>query len=68
MSSSEKELVVQDLDARLGKLSDISCGAFMEDGSPTLIIDVEDMVRSMDQLLSGGTIGHLPDVHRGVRM
>ena len=57
----EKELVVQDLDARLGKLSDISCGAFMEDGSPTLIIDVEDMVRSIDKLLSGGTIEHLPE-------
>lgn len=57
----EKELVVQDLDARLGKLSDISCGAFMEDGSPTLIIDVEDMVRSIDKLLSGGPVGHLPE-------
>ncbi len=50
----ERELVVQELDARLGKVPDISAGAFMEDGSPILIVDVEDMVRSIDTILSGG--------------
>lgn len=52
----EKELVVQELDARLGKVSDIIAGALMEDGTPVLIIDVEDMVRSIDNLLSGGRL------------
>lgn len=52
----QKEIVVQELDKRLGKVSDISAGAFMEDGSPLLIIDVEDMVRSIDLLLSGGRL------------
>lgn len=55
----QKEIVVQELDSRLGKVSDINSGAFMEDGSPLLIIDVEDMVRSIDLLLSGGRIQQL---------
>jgi len=45
-----RELVVQPLDVRLGKIKDISAGALMEDGSPVLIVDVEDMIRSMEKL------------------
>lgn len=52
----EKELVVQKLDPRLGKVEDIAAGAFLEDGSPILIIDVEDLVRSIDNLLTGGRV------------
>jgi two-component system sensor histidine kinase and response regulator WspE len=49
----EKELVVQNLDSRLGKIPNISAGALMEDGSPILIVDVEDIIRSIENLLSG---------------
>jgi two-component system sensor histidine kinase and response regulator WspE len=56
---SEKELVVQDMDPILGKVPDIYGGAFMEDGSPVLIIDVEDTVRSIDKLLSKGDLHSL---------
>jgi two-component system sensor histidine kinase and response regulator WspE len=49
----ERELVVQPLDAQLGKIKDIAAGALMEDGSPVLIVDTEDMIRSMDRLASG---------------
>lgn len=52
----EKELVVQELDSRLGKVPNISAGALMEDGSPVLIIDIEDITRSIDHLLSGGRL------------
>lgn len=52
----EKELVVQELDPLLGKVPNISTGAFMEDGSPILILDVEDLMRSIDVLLSGGRL------------
>ncbi len=55
----EKELVVQELDARLGKVSDISAGALMEDGSPVLIIDVDDIVHSIDLLLSGAGVAKI---------
>ena len=55
----ERELVVQPLDARLGKIKDISAGALMEDGSPVLIVDVEDMIRSVDKLVSGGRLSKI---------
>src|SRR5262245_41294036 len=49
----ESDLVVQPLDPRLGKVPDISTAALLEDGSPILIIDIEDMVHSVDNLLGG---------------
>jgi len=52
----ERELVVQPLDPRLGKIKDITAGALMEDGSPVLIVDVEDMMRSVDKLVAGGRL------------
>jgi two-component system sensor histidine kinase and response regulator WspE len=52
----ERDLVVRPLDERLGKVPDISAVAFMEDGSPVLIIDVEDMVRSIDKLSSAARL------------
>ena len=51
------ELVVQPLDARLGKVKDISAAALMEDGSPILIVDVDDLLRSIETLASAGLIG-----------
>ncbi len=49
----ECDLVVRPLDPRLGKVSDVSSMAIMLDGSPVLIFDVEDLVRSIDALLNG---------------
>ena len=53
----ERELVVLPLDAKLGKLQDIAAGALMEDGSPLLILDVDDVLRSAERLLSAGIAG-----------
>jgi len=53
----ERELVVHPLDARLGKVKDIAAGTLKEDGSPVLIVDVEDMVVSLDKLASAGDLG-----------
>jgi two-component system sensor histidine kinase and response regulator WspE len=47
-----RELVVQPLDPRLGKIKDLGAAAVMEDGSPILIVDAEDMIRSMEKLSS----------------
>ena len=49
----ECDLVVRPLDPRLGKVPDISSVAVTLEGSPVLIFDVEDLVRSIDNLLSG---------------
>jgi two-component system sensor histidine kinase and response regulator WspE len=52
----ERELVVHALDARLGKIKDVAAGALMEDGSPALILDVEDLIRSIGKLASTGNL------------
>jgi two-component system, chemotaxis family, sensor histidine kinase and response regulator WspE len=56
----ERELVVQPLDEQLGKIKDIAAGALMEDGAPVLIVDADDMIRSMDRLVSGGRLDSVP--------
>ena len=53
---SEQNLVVRPLDARLGKIPNISAGAVLDDGSPVVIFDVDDLVRSIHQLLGSGKI------------
>jgi two-component system sensor histidine kinase and response regulator WspE len=55
----ERELVVQPLDSRLGKVKDITAAALMEDGSPVLIIDTEDMLDSIDRLVSSGRLARV---------
>ena len=49
----ERDLEVRPLDPRLGKVPDISSASVLENGDPVLIIDVEDLVRSIDSLLTG---------------
>ena len=55
----ERELVVQPLDSRLGKVQDISAAALMEDGSPVLIVDADDVVRSIEKLVSVAPIARI---------
>lgn len=62
----ERELVVHALDPRLGKIKDISAGALMEDGSPVLIIDVEDMLRSVQKLIASGHLSQAQPGHAAV--
>lgn len=52
----ERMLVVQPLDARLGKIKDIAAGALMENGDPVLIVDVDDLVRSVEKIVSAGAL------------
>ena len=54
----ERMLVVQPLDARLGKIRNITAGALMENGDPVLIADVDDWLRSVERLVSGGALRH----------
>ncbi|MEA5535305.1 hybrid sensor histidine kinase/response regulator [Crocosphaera sp. XPORK-15E] len=55
----EKSLVVRPLDPRLGKVQDITGAALLEDGSPILIVDVLDLVRSLDKMLANISISHV---------
>lgn len=61
--SGERDLVVRPLDPRLGKVRDISASALMDDGSPVLIVDVSDLVRSIDNALSIWQLSPV-DIHK----
>jgi two-component system, chemotaxis family, sensor histidine kinase and response regulator WspE len=49
----ERDLEVRPLDPRLGKVPDISSASLLENGDPVLIVDVEDLVRNIDNVLTG---------------
>ncbi len=52
----QRQISVQPLDSRLGKVQDVSATSLMEDGSPLLILDVDDVVRSIDHIVKGGRL------------
>ncbi len=57
----ERDIAVHLLDPRLGKIKDISAATLLENGEPALIVDIEDMIRSIEILVSGerlSKIGH----------
>ncbi len=69
----ERSLVVHTLDPRLGKVQDISAASVLENGEPCLIVDVDDMLRSIDILIAGGRLDRIRDseataVHNGKRI
>jgi two-component system, chemotaxis family, sensor histidine kinase and response regulator WspE len=51
---AEEDLVVRPLDARLGSVPHISAAAIRSDGVPVLVVDVDDLLRSVKQSLQGG--------------
>jgi two-component system sensor histidine kinase and response regulator WspE len=61
----ERELVIKPLDPRLGKIKDISSGALLDDGSPVLIIDVEDLICSVEKSIEAGTLSGVKSGNSG---
>lgn len=57
----EQDLVVQTLDGRFGKLKNVAAGSILEDGSPVLILDVEDLHLSIERICE---VGRLDNVRR----
>ncbi len=60
----QRELAVQTIDPRLDKIQDISSSALLEDGSTVLIVDVDDVVQTIDLLVKGGRLGNLEVAER----
>jgi two-component system, chemotaxis family, sensor histidine kinase and response regulator WspE len=52
----EHDLVVRPLDSRLGRVEDISAAAVLTDGTTALIVDVDDMIRSVERLIRSGDL------------
>ena len=55
----EQSLAVQPIDPVFGKLRDISSAALLDDGAPVLILDVADLLLSIDKLLQEGALHQL---------
>ena len=56
----ERDLRVAPLDPRLGKVPNLNSSSVLENGWPVLIIDVEDLIRSIDNLSTGRRLKKLP--------
>jgi two-component system sensor histidine kinase and response regulator WspE len=56
---AELSLAVQPLDPIFGKLPDISAAALLDDGAPVVILDVPDLLLSIDKLLGEGGLRQL---------
>lgn len=52
----EQDLVIHKIDSRLGKIKDISSASVLGNGDPVLIFDVEDLIRSIDDIITGGRL------------
>jgi two-component system sensor histidine kinase and response regulator WspE len=48
----ERELVVRPLDPKLGRVRNISAAALLPDLAPVLIVDVDDLLRSIEHLVA----------------
>ena len=59
MIEGENSLAVQSLEAIFGKMRDISAAALLDDGSPVLILDVADLLVSIDKLTGEGHLQRL---------
>ena len=59
----ERDLEVRPLDRRLGKIADINSASLLENGDPVLIVDVEDLVLSIDNMLMGRRLSRVDFEH-----
>jgi len=55
----EESLAVQAIDPVFGKMRDISAAALLDDGEPVLILDVPDLLLSIEKLLEEGSLHQL---------
>ncbi|MFZ4876982.1 hybrid sensor histidine kinase/response regulator [Janthinobacterium sp. Mn2066] len=55
----EQSLAVQAIDPIFGKMRDISAAALLDDGEPVLILDVPDLLLSIEKLLHEGGLRQL---------
>ena len=64
----ELDLVVRPLDSRLGRIPNLSASAILDNGNPVLILDVEDLLRSIDQILAQGKLQRSVNLHRNTAL
>jgi len=55
----ERGLALRPLDPRLGKVKDINSSALTDDGEPILVFDVDDLIQSIQAIISGKNIAKI---------
>ena len=55
----ERGLALRPLDSRLGKVKDINSSALTDDGEPILVFDVDDLIQSVQDIISGKDIAKI---------
>ncbi len=63
----QRDLVVLPFHPRLGKVPNLSAGAILEDGTPVLMLDADDLVRSIDTLIGRGALQKVGQQGRAAR-
>ena len=61
----EQNLAVVPIDSRLGLLRGVEAGALLDDGSPVLIIDLDDLMTTADKLLGAGQVERVARLSEG---
>ena len=61
---AETDLVVRPLDPRLGRVPNVAAAAILDDGSPVLIVDADDLVSAMQSRRFGPArvVAHAPSL------
>ncbi len=57
----EHELSIKPIDSKIGKIRDISSAAILDNGDPVLVIDVDDIIRSIENLISDKRLHQIQD-------
>jgi two-component system sensor histidine kinase and response regulator WspE len=60
-----RDLIIQPVNKCLGKIKDISSASMLEDGTPVFILDIDDMICSMDLLISEKRLYRIEDLLPG---
>jgi two-component system sensor histidine kinase and response regulator WspE len=55
----EQVVVVRPLDPRLGKVPGVSAAALTVEGAPLLVLDVDDLLRAVEQILATGSLARV---------
>ncbi len=60
----EQSLVVMHMDQRFGRLSAVMAGAVLADGTPALILDIDDVLTKASTLLKQGQVNSFTSQHQ----
>jgi two-component system, chemotaxis family, sensor histidine kinase and response regulator WspE len=60
----EQSLVLRSIDKRLGKVPNFSNAALLNDGSPLLVVDMDDLLRGLEKQLQAGQFASMQGTDR----